>query len=98
MREDLFRRDAFVERHLGSTGEDERGVAGQQLLQAEDQNRDEEQRRDDRRYALNEVVEHDRWQLQYRVATSASSPRKRGPIFTFCGSNLDSRFRGNDES
>ena len=61
-------------------GEDQRRVPGQQLLQPENQDRDEEQRRDDRRQALDEEVEHLRWPLQYRIATLASSPRKRGPI------------------
>jgi hypothetical protein len=39
-------------------GEDDRGVARQQLLQAEDQHRHEDQCRDDRADAANEVGEH----------------------------------------
>jgi hypothetical protein len=39
-------------------GERQRRVAGQELLQAEDQDRDEEQRRDDDRDAAQEIAQH----------------------------------------
>ena len=39
-------------------GEDHRRIAGQQLLQPEDQHRDEDQRRQDRRDALDEELDH----------------------------------------
>jgi hypothetical protein len=39
-------------------GEDDRRIAGQQLLQPEDQHRDEDQRRQDRRDALDEELDH----------------------------------------
>src|SRR6202171_2149611 len=50
-----MRDDARIQ---GFARKNNRRIAGQQLLQAEDQDRDEEQRRDDGRQTLNEIVAH----------------------------------------
>src|SRR5207253_5959579 len=80
------------------TGKNHRGIAGQELLQPEDQERDEEERRNDRREALDEVVEHELLCRHDRSIGKhlASSPRTRGPSGFNC-TTLDSRLRGNDE-
>ncbi len=60
-------------------GEDLRRVAGQQLLQPEDQHRHEDQRRHDLRQALGQVLEHRRALASGRLmAPSSGRPRAAG--------------------
>ncbi len=84
-------------------GEDERRVARQQLLQAEDQDRDEEKRWDNRGEAMDEIGAHGPSVsvsalgmvdvLETRQPTCSRHPRESGDPVAFAPKTLNSRFR-----
>src|SRR5438105_12761404 len=66
-------------------GERDRRIAGKELLQPEDQDRDEEQRRDDQRQALQQVVQHS-MKSEKGLQGSPPSAFVGGPVCILTGS------------